>query len=107
MCDMAGDIAREEVLKALKRYGVTVGRVAKRLSEGLDAHEVKAFKTKDDDIIYSKKLVAHSIRMDAVKTAIPLLDMKPPEKQEIDLKQPINLVIKEFYRGERPKEGES
>lgn len=71
-------------MKSLKRYRVTTGRVAKRLSEALDAHEVKVFHDKTSgEIVYSKPLVAHHIRMKAVELAVSILEMKPPDRLDL------------------------
>lgn len=76
----AADIARKNTLKSLRRYGVTPGRVGKRLSEALDAKETKVFNDKDYGIVYSAPLVAHAARLKAIEIAVCLLDMKPAEK---------------------------
>lgn len=96
---MAAQVARQKTMKALKRYRVTHGRVAKRLGESLDATEVKVFNDKEKGIVYSKPLVAHGTRIKAIEIASTLLEMKPAEKHEVDLKQPLEITIKKFYRG--------
>ena len=93
----AAEFARAQTQKSLKRYKVTTGRVAKRLSEALDATEVKTFHEKggfekcDDgeyryhpgQIIHSKPLVAHHIRIKAIDIATTLLEMKPNETKKV------------------------
>jgi len=86
----AADIAREKTMKSLRRYGVTPGRVAKRLSEALDAKETKVFNDKDDGIVYSTPLVAHAARLKAIEIAVSLLDMKhEPTRIEISTLPPM------------------
>lgn len=92
----AANIAREKTKKALKRYKVTEGVVAKRLREALDAKEVKVFNPKGnldaDGLIYSEPLIAHHIRTKAIEIAATLLEMKPSEKHEHEIKQHVVII---------------
>ncbi len=74
-----------ETKAAMKKAGLTTNRVIKRIKEGLDAYEVKTAFDKDrGKFFYSKKLVSHGTRLKAAEMAIPLLDMKPVEKKQIE-----------------------
>ena len=82
----AHQAVNNEVKKILSKQGVTPRKVAKRLREALDATEVV---TKFDggplgsgSFVYSKKLVSHTIRLQAVKIAAQLLEMEPAQKVE-------------------------
>ena len=89
-----GDTTQE----ALKRCGVTRARVAKRLSEELDAVEVKVvhekggFEKCDDgeyryhegQFSYSEPMPAHQARLKAIELSIALLRMKPAEKVDVN-----------------------
>ena len=100
----AAQIARDKTLKTLKRYRITPGRVAKRLSEALDAKEVKATYDKEfREWVYSEPLIAHAPRLKAVELASVLLDMKPADKHEIDLKQPIVVEVVKFAKSADPQ----
>ena len=79
----AGQIAREATEKECKKAGLTIPKVLKRIKEGLDANDVRAVYDKGlCAFAYSKPLVDHKTRLDAAKTAIELLRMKPPAQVE-------------------------
>lgn len=93
----AAQIARQRTLKALKRYKVTEGRVAKRLGEALDAMETKVFHDKQTGAcVYSKPLIAHGSRLKAIELATVLLDMKPAEKHDVSVNG-IESVLEGIY----------
>lgn len=95
MCQIAADEAREKTIKELVRYKVTPGRVAKRLAEALDAHDVRVFHDKaTGEIVYSKPLVAHGVRLKAVEISTVLLEMKPAEKHDVNLTGDLGLYEK-------------
>jgi len=74
-------IASSELNHILDAAGVTVKRLAKRLRQSLDAKETKAFiHQKSGNVVYSKKLIAHDIRLKATRLAAELRgDMAPKE----------------------------
>jgi hypothetical protein len=87
------------VQKALLKKGVTLCKVATRLREALDAEEVV---TKFDGgqfgsqrFLYSKRLVAHNIRLSAAKLAAELLDMMPAEKIDVTVNETLADQIRE------------
>jgi len=82
----ARQVVFDKVRKSLNKRGVTFDRTARRLREALDATEVV---TKfngglggSQRFIYSKRLVAHTIRLQGAKLAAQLLGMEPAEKHE-------------------------
>ena len=80
-------------------------RVAMRLKQGLDATEQKVFKGDEDEIIYSKPLIAHRIRLDSAKLAAQLLEMEPAERHVFPDKdgnpQPLGAVFGDIERSAR------
>lgn len=81
----AAEIAMKETERLCKNAGLTKSKTLKRIKEGLDAHEVKATYDKDlGRFAYSKKLVSHGLRLKAAEIAMDLLNLKPPEKKQID-----------------------
>lgn len=102
-CKKANIGSREDTLRSLKRYRVTPGRVAKRLSEALDAKEVKVFNDKDAGIVYSEPLVAHQIRIKAIEISSVLLEMRPSEKHDVSLNQPIVVEVVKFAEDSHPQ----
>lgn len=86
------EIAREEVLAECKRSGLTLRRTLKRIAEGLDAKEVKThFDTDTGKWSYSRKLIAHKTRLEAVSLAVAVLGAKPSEKHDVNVTGNINL----------------
>ena len=81
---LAGQDVRGIVRDLMTKNGLGIDKLILRLKQATDATEIRVFKDKDDAIIYSKKLIAHSIRLDAVKYAFKLLDAEPSSKHEID-----------------------
>ncbi len=65
----------------LDAAGVTVKKLAKRLRQSLDAKEKKAFiHQKTGNVVYSKAMKAHDIRLKAIRLAHELRgDMAPKE----------------------------
>ena len=74
-------IASSELNHILDAAGVTVKRLAKRLRQSLDAKETKAFiHQKTGNVVYSKRLIAHDIRLKATRLAADLRgDFAPKE----------------------------
>ena len=92
----AANYARAKTLASLKRQGVTSGLVAKRLKEALNAEEIRVFNDKDVGIVYSEPLVAHQARLKAIEIASVLLEMKPSEKHDVNLKGDLGLLLQEI-----------
>lgn len=84
----ASKIAKSMTIKAAEKNKVSLDQIMKRLADALDAKETKAFKTTthneqggwSDEIIYSKALVAHGIRLKAVDIALRVHDAYPSER---------------------------
>ena len=74
-------IASSELNHILDAAGVTIERLAKGLKQALGAKEKKAFiHQKRGDIVYSKAMKAHDIRLKAIRLAAELRgDMAPKE----------------------------
>ena len=74
---------RDAFLKAVStRKNNILKKLTSRLNEALDAEEVKVFCDKGD-LITSDPLVAHRIRLDAVKLAGEWLGLRPADKHEL------------------------
>jgi hypothetical protein len=104
----AGAVSRLGILPFLfgdEEEQISLERLRTRLSESLDAQEVKAFKTtevqytprgrevKGEFVIYSDPLVDHRTRLAAQKMCFELLDAFPSKKHEHEhvLKGTVNL----------------
>jgi hypothetical protein len=100
----AAEIAREEVLKEAKRARLSTRKVFKRIAEGLDAHETKTSYDKDaGQWAYSKKLIAHKTRLEAAALAVVVLGLKPNEKHDVNLNQPIVVEVVKFNESSTSK----
>lgn len=104
MCDKAADYARKQILKQCRSVGLSSRLTIKRIKEGLDAKENKVFYDKDrGKCIVGPDMINHAARAKAIDQAISILDMKPAEKHEVDLKQPIVVEIVKFADGKTTK----
>jgi hypothetical protein len=106
----AAKIARKKVLEQARQVKLTTRRILTRISEGLDATEVKTNYDKDrGKWSYSEPLIDHGHRLEAAGMGIIIHDMKPCEKKKIDvnhsgsimaavashLSQPVQKAVKE------------
>jgi hypothetical protein len=86
MCQEAADYARKQVLKDCKAVGLTARKTIQRIKDGLDALETKVFYDKDrGKCVVGPDQINFTARAKAVDQAISILDLKAPEKQQIDL----------------------
>jgi phage terminase small subunit len=59
-----------ELTRIFEAAGVTTEKLAKRVKQALDAKETKVFLCqKDGELVYSKKMIAHDIRLKAIRLA--------------------------------------
>jgi phage terminase small subunit len=74
-------ITNRELNHIFDAAGVTIERLAKRVRQGLDAKETKAFiHQKTGNVVYSKRMIAHDIRLKAIRIAADLRgDFAPKE----------------------------
>ncbi len=74
-------VTDREITRILDAAGVTTEKLAKRLNEGMDAKETKAFiHQKTGEVVYSKRMIAHDIRLKAIRLAAELRgDFAPKE----------------------------
>ncbi len=74
-------ITNRELNHVLDAAGVTIERLAKRVRQGLDAKETKVFiHQKTGNLVYSKPLKSHDIRLKATRLACELRgDFAPKE----------------------------
>ena len=80
----AANEVRAEVVKLLNETDLSLEDVIKSLRDELSALETKAqYDQKSGDWQYSKDLIAHNIRIQAIKIALELHDAKPSEKREV------------------------
>ena len=74
-------ITNRELNHVFDAAGVTIERLAKRVRQGLDAKVIKAFiHQKTGNVVYSKPMKAHDIRLKAIRLAAELRgDFAPKE----------------------------
>ncbi len=74
-------ITNRELNHVFDAAGVTIERLAKRVRQGLDAKETKAFiHQKTGNVVYSKPMKAHDVRLKAIRLAGELRgDFAPKE----------------------------
>ncbi|MEN6292333.1 MAG: hypothetical protein ABFD07_10030 [Methanobacterium sp.] len=85
--EQAEKIAHLQVVEQCERAGITIPRILQRISEALDAKEVKTnYSSVDGDFVYSKQLVAWNVRQKAVDQAVSLLGIKAPETSSVTMK---------------------
>lgn len=99
---ISDEILRSAALKAMKKAGVTLARVSKRIAESLDATEVKTHYDKDrGKWVYSTLMIDWAARAKAIDQAICILDLKPVEKRsiEIDMGESVPERINQLVKG--------
>jgi hypothetical protein len=72
------------IAEAMSSHGITPDKLARKLSEELEAHEQKVFLS-DSRVKYSKKLIAWKIRQEARKDAHKLLGHYPTERHDVNV----------------------
>ena len=93
----AAETARKQVLKHCKSVGLSARLTLKRVREGLDALENKVFYDKDrGKCITGPDMINWTARQKAVDQSMVILELKPPEKHELDVKgdMKINIIDK-------------
>lgn len=84
MCIESAEIARAEVLAKAQKAGLKVEKIIAGIVEAMDANENKIFYDKDrGKCISGPEQIAWMPRLKAIDTAIGLLGIKAPEKQEV------------------------
>jgi len=81
----AARLAHNKILQEAKSVRLTTKKVLRRISQGLDAHEIKCKfdggQHGSQKWVYSKKLVNWDTRSKSIDQAMAVLDMKPKEIQ--------------------------
>jgi len=95
----AAELAQAKTREALRNAGIDEGFVARRLSEAMSATEVKVFNGRDG-LEYSDHLIDNKTRLEATKFAATLLDMKPAEKHDVNVKGDLQINIIDRFGGE-------
>ena len=74
-------VTEREITRIFDAAGVTTEKLAKRTNQALDAKETKPFiHQKTGKVVYSKRMIAHDIRLKAIRLAAELRgDMAPKE----------------------------
>ena len=107
---MLGDLAKETAkdvsneyrstfLRVAKKEKLSMTKLAKRLNESLDAEEVKVF-CQEGYVVTSKPMIAHRVRLDALKLAGDWFGLKAVEKKEETVSGNITVEIVKFCEGE-------
>ncbi len=74
-------VTERELTRIFDAAGVTTEKLAKRVREGLDAKETKVFLCqKDGELVYSKPMKAHDIRLKAIRLAAELREDFAPKE---------------------------
>jgi hypothetical protein len=82
----AAKIARQKVLAQAKAVKLTTRRVLQRISEGLDATEVKTSYDKDrGKWAYSEPMIDHGHRLEAAGMGVMIHGMKPCDKVKLEI----------------------
>lgn len=81
---MAGQIARQTIIDACEKVGLTVEKTAKTIVEAMDANAVKVQLDIRGKWKTSEPYVDHITRLKAVEHATVLLDLKPVERKKVD-----------------------
>jgi len=81
---MAGQIARQTIIDACEKVGLTVEKTAKTIVEAMDANAVKVQLDIRGKWKTSEPYVDHTTRLKAVEHATVLLDLKPVERKKVD-----------------------
>ena len=77
-------ISNRDLNHVLDAAGVTIEKLAKRVNQGLNAKETKAFlHQKTGNVVYSKKMIAHEIRLKALRLAAELRGDFAPKQLDI------------------------
>ena len=84
MCVESAEIARAEVLAKAQKAGLKVEKIIAGIVEAMDANENKVFFDKDRGRCFvGPEQIAWMPRLKAIDTAIGLLGIKAPDKQEV------------------------
>ncbi len=79
-------ITNRELNHVFDAAGVTIERLAKRVRQGLDAKETKAFiHQKTGNVVYSKRMVAHEIRLKAIRLGAELRGDFAPKQLNVSV----------------------
>ena len=79
-------ITNRELNHVLDAAGVTIEKLAKRVNQGLNAKETKAFiHQKTGEVVYSKRMIAHDIRMKAIRLAAELRGDFAPKQLNVSV----------------------
>jgi len=81
---MAGSVARQSILDACEKVGLTVEKTAKTVVAAMDANAVKVQMDIRGVYQVSKPYVDHNTRLKAVEHAEILLDLKPVERRKVE-----------------------
>jgi len=102
MCVESAEIARAEVLEKARKEGLKVEKIIKTLVEAMDANENKVFFDKDRGRCFvGPEQIAWMPRLKAIDTAIGLLGIKAPEKQEVSFPNGAPITFNEISTHER------
>ena len=83
---LAGQSARQHIIDACERAGLTIEATAKAVAEGLNANVVRAqLNPKGTKWVVSEPFTDHVTRLKAVEQATVLLDLKPVTKAKLDV----------------------
>jgi hypothetical protein len=82
---MAGSNARQSILDACAKVGLTVEKTAKTVVAAMDAKRVQAQLDLKGEWKISPPMTDHVTRLKAVEHAEVLLDLKPVDRKKVDV----------------------
>ncbi len=79
-------ITNRDLNHVLDAAGVTIEKLAKGVKQGMNAKETKVFlHQKTGELVYSKKMIAHDIRMKAIRLAAELRGDFAPKQLNVSV----------------------
>lgn len=100
--EISEEYLREQTVKTFKKCGVTLSKLARRISEALNATETKANYDKDrGKWVYSAPMIDWGARSKAVDQAICVLALKPAEKHQVEhtIDGELSEVVRDIIKG--------
>jgi hypothetical protein len=106
---IAGDGVFSDIRQALDKAGLTVDYLTTKLKEELEATHVRCFKSKDEDIAYSRELTDWPTRQKARQDAHQLLNHYPARRHEVAGKNggPVEIRIIDEFPEKKEKDGDT
>lgn len=89
---LAGELARQDILNAMRDRGPSIGLVMTRLKQSVSAKTQRASYDKDSGWQYSAAMIDHRTRLEAVKVCLDLYGAMPGSKHELEIRGSVSHV---------------